>query len=68
MILKLYLAIASLQVLISGSSGDWHETLNTHEPDMEWHLVKRFNLQVAIGICIKEDPTIPRLKVDIEYG
>ena len=53
-----------LQVLISGKSGDWHETLNNHESDMEWHLVKRFNLQLAIDIIVKENHLLPRLKVN----
>lgn len=52
-----------MQILISGKSGDWHETLNSHEADLEWHLVKRFNLHVIIDISIKEDPLLPRLKV-----
>lgn len=58
--------ISCMQVLISGQTGDWHETLNNHEADLEWHLVKRFNMHVAIDICIKDDALLPRLKVIVE--
>ena len=49
----LYSASASFrlwQVLIPGNLRDQFETLNSHESDMEWHLVNCFNLQVAIYI------------------
>ncbi|KAG0604647.1 hypothetical protein M758_10G186100 [Ceratodon purpureus] len=60
---RFQLRLTGAQVLISGKSGDWHETLNSHESDMEWHLIKRFSLQVAIDIVVKDNHLLPRLKI-----
>uniref|UniRef100_A0A7I4B673 Uncharacterized protein n=1 Tax=Physcomitrium patens TaxID=3218 RepID=A0A7I4B673_PHYPA len=60
---RFHLRLTGAQILIFGKSGDWHETLNSQESDMEVHLVKRFNLQVAIDICIKEHHLLPHLKI-----
>jgi hypothetical protein len=37
--------------------------LNSTEVDQESRLVKRFHMFMSIDVCVKNDPTVPPLKV-----
>jgi hypothetical protein len=40
--------------------------LNSTEVDRESCLVKRFHMFMSIDVCVKNDPTVPPLKVTIQ--